>query len=90
MAQWRVLIAITLVLAVLSSRSKADGQCDEVCNTYKSFALKAGPPETLAPLLKLYQSCMECVKGAGHMDCSKIAPQGVTQEGIKCEYLPSN
>jgi hypothetical protein len=82
--QW-VLISVFLIL----STSWAGAQdCQQVCDDYKSYARKAGDPRTMEPLLKLYQACMACAKGAGNTECSSVqAPENGT--GIRCEYAPN-
>jgi hypothetical protein len=74
-----------LVIVILSLLGSATAQnCDQICNDYKNFAHHAGDPRTLAPLLKLYQACMQCAKGRGNMDCSPLASR--SPNGIRCEY----
>jgi hypothetical protein len=58
--------------------------CEEICNDYKSFARRAGDPNTMAPLLKLYQACMECSRGAGNMNCQSITDPA--HPGMRCDY----
>src|SRR5262249_52350537 len=62
--------------------------CDQVCDDYKSFARRAGTPQTLEPLLKLYRACMECSKGAGSMACDP-APNA-PPNSVRCQYNPTN
>lgn len=81
----RLMRALLLAIFFLSLLSPAVAQsCDQICNDYKSFARRAGDPQTLAPLLKLYQACMQCAKGGGNMNCSPLASP--SPNGIRCEY----
>jgi hypothetical protein len=73
------------MIALLSLLSSATAQnCEQICNDYKSFALHAGDPKTMAPLQKLYQACMQCVKGNGSMNCSPLSSP--SPNGVRCEY----
>jgi hypothetical protein len=80
----RVCVVATFLL-VLSECVSAQ-TCQQICDDYKSFARRAGAPQTLGPLLKLYQACMECAKGDGTLECSSLP--GSAPNGARCEYKP--
>jgi hypothetical protein len=78
---------VALLLSLLFADVAIAQSCDDICNEYKSFARHAGDPNTMEPLLKLYQACMECAKGAGQMNCAPLSDPD--HQGMRCDYAPA-
>ena len=59
--------------------------CQQVCDRYSEFAKKAGAPESITPLVQLYEACMQCSQGPGKLDCTFTPAQG-PGNNMRCSY----
>jgi hypothetical protein len=82
----RLALSVVTVFVLLFVAKDAEAQsCQKVCDRYAEFAKKAGAPETITPLVQLYEACMKCSQGSGQVVCSTSPSQG-PGNNMRCEY----